>query len=710
MKPLRRLYVIAALLSAAVVVAALLLPRLVDSDTLRSMLVIAARTHTGRELSVEGDIRLALLPRPAVVLPRLALADAAGFGPEPFATLEGARANLRLWPLLWGRLEVASVQIDRPQLRLTVDTRGRSNWADLLPQPEPARRGPSPAGGVGDGYGSRIGVGQVTLRDADILWTDRRSGHWARLRGLGLDLGGFDAGRPIPLTAGAVLDIGDPLRSARLEVSATVQRAADGVWHGPDLRVGAQFSGAPLQAPLALRLAADASYDPAQTRLRLQQLALDGDPLQLRGELTLARSGDEPVLGAQLRVERLDARALAARLGLALAMADPAALSSITGSLDLSANAQEINLARIELAVDDSPWRGTARVSNPADPVLRFALEAERLDLDRYLPPDPTPDQPLAQAAEPAATVSVPPPPVASSPAQSLRRLAQLDLDGTLSLATLSVCGLILERVTLQVRGGGGQIALEPLRAGLYGGAVDASVQADARGKEPTLRLKLAATDVAAGPLLTALTGRDTLQGRFTLGGEVTAAAATGDALLRSLRGTLRLSGSDGVLKGINADRSICQARAAIARVRDKDAADCDPNPDTRFSALRMSGPVVAGVWRSEDLFLEQQRYRPGRFYRLTGAGTLDLTSGEIDYRLKAAALRRSGEAADQEVKEALVSLRVRGRPGDFSLRPELTDAVSDEALRKLREKLGPAAAGDGESRGKTLLRGLFGR
>jgi hypothetical protein len=190
----------------------------------------------------------------------------------------------------------------------------------------------------------------------------------------------------------------------------------------------------------------------------------------------------------------------------------------------------------------------------------------------------------------------------------------------------------------------------------------------------------------------------------------MTGAAATGEALLRSLNGTLRLNGSDGVLKGINADRSICQARALIAKARDKEATDCDPSPDTRFSALRMGGPLAAGVWRSDDLFLEQQRYRPGRFYRLTGAGTLDLATGTADYRLQATAVRRGGAAADPEIRDAMVPVRVCGRPGEWHLKPELNDRMRDEALRKLQEKLGPGDNDGRESAGKDLLRGLFGR
>ncbi|WP_448505413.1 AsmA family protein [Immundisolibacter sp.] len=707
MKLLRRLLIVAVLLLAVLVAAAALLPRLLDSNVLRSMLVVAVRNHTGRELTVEGDIRFALLPRPAVVLPRLSLADAVGFGPEPFASMDGARLNLRLWPLLWRRLAVASVRIDRPQLRLKVDAVGRGNWADLLPPSEPALAGPSTDKGLGSTLAGRVGVGQLMLRDADLLWSDQRSGRWARVHGLDLDLDGLDPVGPMPVIATATVDVGDPVRSAQLEVATTLQRGADGVWQGPDLRIDSKLAATSQRDALALHLTAAASFDPAQTRLRLQQLALDAKPLQLRGELTVARSGDTPVVGAQVRLERLDARTLAAQLGQALTLANAGALSSISGNLELSANAREVNLARIDLNVDGSAWHGNARIRLADKPVVRFALEGDHLDLDHYLPADQAPG---AKSAVANPSASAPAPAVTGSPADALRRLTKVDLDGTLNLATLRVRGLVLERVALRARGGAGRLVLEPLNTSLYGGALDASLQAEARGREPTLYLKLAATDVAAGPFLTALTGRDAVQGRFTVAGEMTGAAATGEALLRSLNGTLRLNGSDGVLKGINADRSICQARALIAKARDKEATDCDPSPDTRFSALRMGGPLAAGVWRSDDLFLEQQRYRPGRFYRLTGAGTLDLATGKADYLLKATAVRRGGEAADPEIRESLVPVRVRGQPGEWHLKPEPGDRMRDEALRKLQDKLGPDGNNGRESRGKSLLRGLLGR
>lgn len=712
MKWIRRLLVALLVLVAVLGATAVLLPRLVDSDTLRSMLIVAARSHTGRELTVEGDIRVAVLPRPAVVLPRLALADAEGFGPEPFASVDGARANLRLWPLLRGRLQVASVQIERPQLRLAVDAAGRRNWADLLPEPAAEAKPGSPASepGIAASLAGRVGIDRLQVRDGDLLWTDRRSGSWARVRGLSVTVAGLDPGRPIPVTASATLEAGDPVRSAQLDLTTTVQWSGEALWYARALRLDATLDGAPLREPLPLRLTGEASFDPAQSRLAVQGLTLEGEPLSLTGDLTVAQAADGPAAGAQLRLQRLDARALAQRVGVELNTADAQVLQQISGSFDVSADAEELNLARLELAVDGSQWRGSARLRDFSQPAVRFQLEGDRLDLDRYLAPEPAPAPaaPLEAPKGPAPGSSV-----AASPADALRRAAQYDVDGALKLGTLNLRGVTVEPLTLQLRSGRGRLALEPVKAGLYGGAVDASAQVDASGRgDPRLRLKLSATDVSIAPLLTALAGQDILHGRFTVGAEVSGVAATGDALLRSLNGTARVNATDGLLRGINPDRSICQARAALDIARGKDADACDPSPDARFSVLRMSGPIRAGVWRSDDLMVEQVRFRPGRFYRITGAGTLDLASSEIDYRLKAASVRRGADGVAQEdVRETPVPLRVRGRPGAFKVQPELKDALRDEALQRLQEKLGPAAEEDGEEApAKRLLRGLFGR
>jgi hypothetical protein len=210
--------------------------------------------------------------------------------------------------------------------------------------------------------------------------------------------------------------------------------------------------------------------------------------------------------------------------------------------------------------------------------------------------------------------------------------------------------------------------------------------------------MQLAARRVAIDPLLRALTGQDTARGRFAVDVDVRGVAAAGDALLRSLNGTARVEGTDGVLKGVNVDRSVCLARAALDRARGKEAEPCDPSPDMRFPVLRMSGPIRAGMWRSNDLLLEQERFRGGRFY-----------GGDIDYRLRAATVRRSSDGTTKaDVRETPVPLRISGRPGSFKVRPEVQGVLRENIMRRLEGK--PGSAGDGLPKPVDLRRGIKGR
>lgn len=640
MKWLRRLVLAGVVVGAVIAAAAVLLPRLVDPDTLRTMLVLAARHHTGRELTVDGDIRFTLLPRPAVMLPRLSLADADGFGPEPSASIDGARINLRLWPLLRGRLAVASAQVERPQLRLTVDAQGRRNWGDLLPA-SAASAPPSADSAAGGGSMLKhIGIARLAVRDADIVWADRRSGQWARLYRLDASFDDIAFARPSPLRVSGTLDMGDPLRSAEFTLATTVQAAEDGHFRAPDLRLDAVARGARLQEPLPLRLSADVDFDAVNGRLRLRPLTLSNDHFDITGELTAVRGvGNTPAIGAELRIDRLDARTLAQRLGHPPDTRDRTVLSRVSGTIELGASASEANIARLDLQVDDSHWQGNARFSALAAPAVRIAVDTDRLDLDRYLPPQ--------NAAAGDLTESPPP---ASSPAGALRRLGQLDLQATVNVGALTLGGVVAERVTLAMRARNGRIAASPITAGLYGGTVEADAQIDARSADPRLELEFSLGDVAAGPLLGALSHHETVDGPLSLSGDLNGRVAGGEALLRSLNGRLRATVGPGALKGINPDRSLCQARSAGGST----AGDgCDPSPDARFSMLRLGGRVAHGIWRSGDVLLVQQRRQSAAIYRLSGGGTLDLATGEIDYRLRA--------------RETVGTLHVRGRDGEYA-------------------------------------------
>lgn len=79
----------------------------------------------GRNVAVEGEIHLTVLPTPRIRVDGVKVADGDG---APLIEAKSFAARVSLTPLLGGTLQVQSVEIDRPVLRLRVGEDGSGNW------------------------------------------------------------------------------------------------------------------------------------------------------------------------------------------------------------------------------------------------------------------------------------------------------------------------------------------------------------------------------------------------------------------------------------------------------------------------------------------------------------------------------------------------------------------------------------------------------
>ena len=126
----RKLGLVAGIVVGLVVLAALVLPYfLFDAETQRGIIASRLEAALGRKVTL-GKVRLGLLP-PALHLYDPEIAERLGFPGTAFSTAEGMRARVRLLPLLRGRLEVPSVELDEPTVHLVKNRRGQWNFATL---------------------------------------------------------------------------------------------------------------------------------------------------------------------------------------------------------------------------------------------------------------------------------------------------------------------------------------------------------------------------------------------------------------------------------------------------------------------------------------------------------------------------------------------------------------------------------------------------
>ena len=103
---------------------------LFDWDWLRGPIGRYASARTGRDVRIEGHLRVHLLTwTPTVRVGGLRIGNPAWAGPGDTAQVRQLTASVRLLPLLIGRLDMPLIDLDQPRLDLIRDKDERENWA-----------------------------------------------------------------------------------------------------------------------------------------------------------------------------------------------------------------------------------------------------------------------------------------------------------------------------------------------------------------------------------------------------------------------------------------------------------------------------------------------------------------------------------------------------------------------------------------------------
>jgi AsmA protein len=140
-----------------------------DPNAYRDKIATLVHEATGRELTIEGDLSVTLLPRLGIGVGAARLAQAPGFGPTPFATLTEMEADLRLGPLvLHRRIEIGRLRVHGVAVELMRQPDGRTNWADLGDLA--LRRDDAAAGGVP----SSIRLSETEIDGVRVHYVDQR--------------------------------------------------------------------------------------------------------------------------------------------------------------------------------------------------------------------------------------------------------------------------------------------------------------------------------------------------------------------------------------------------------------------------------------------------------------------------------------------------------------------------------------------------------
>ncbi len=493
---------------------------------------------------------------------------------------------------------------------------------------------------------------------------------------------------------------------------------------------GSALSGGQIDAKLEAGMALDLGTE----TLKVEGLSIHSGTLQMHGGVVGQRLLSAPMLEGDLAVEALDLRAWLAQRGLPLPRTtDEETLRRLSLRTGWRSAGGLLALQDLDLEIDQTRITGEIERTWTRPSSYNFDLEADGLDLDRYLRPGgsgpkratpavdvATPDlksgsSPVEPPLEPSAkstsapapadtpTLEPAPPPEPAPAASPEDPAAMLDLDGRLRVGELRLASLRFGSADLRIRAKDGIVDVNTLSEHFYQGRLTGRLGLDLRAADAKITLVQQARGIETGPFFADLTGENRVTGRGDITGDLTASGRDEEALKRSLSGSLSIQVAEGTVKGFNLERLIAEARARVGGGRPPKGLPTR----TQFDEIRASAKVQKGVLDSRDLVATADHLR------VTGNGTVDLVREWFDFRFEPVVLEAPQGQGLDDLEGIPIPVNLTGTFAHPQWNVDVVSALRSVAERELKgegglfKKLEESTGIKGLERG---LRGLFGR
>jgi AsmA protein len=680
---------LAALLIAIVVIAAIVLPMVIDPNDYKDEIATTVEEQTGRALSIEGDITLSVFPWLGLDIGPTQFSNAAGFDAPYMARMEAVQVRVKLLPLLRKQLEVDTVRLTGLRLNLGKNKQGQTNWDDITAHLEKEGEKTQQPDGAGDKVGGepagqaldRLAIGGIEVSDAQLRWDDRSTDSRYDINELSFTTGAIEPGEAFDLDLHFEVAATQPPVNGHFELGGEILVAAglDAVTitaatFGLDLQ-GEGVPGGELNAAMTTNVKLDLA---AQT-LSLTDIALEAGGLKIGGHVDgTAITGEDPHFNGVLTIAGFVPRELLQALGQeSPRTADSAVLGKADATLTWDASLQHFAATALTLHLDDSTLEGNARVDGFEAPAITFTAALDQIDLDRYLPPEEETEADTRGGGGKAAST-----PADGSNDLPLDTLRDLNLDGRLGIGRLQAFKLQSRDIEIQIKSKDGVLKINPLGAKLYNGSVQGDVTLDVRKDTPRFSVNEKLTGVQAGPLLKDLTGKEQLLGTASVKANLSGVGLSSEQIRQTLDGTAGFEFTDGAVKGVNIASLI---RSARAKIKGEPAPEETGPNQTDFALMKGTTTVTKGKVRNDDLLLKSP------LLRITGAGKVSLPKETIDYTLTTkfvGSLKGQGGEEMEELKGVSIPVHVGGTFSKPTYAPDLAAVLQDAAKAEVEKKV----------------------
>lgn len=263
--------------------------------------------------------------------------------------------------------------------------------------------------------------------------------------------------------------------------------------------------------------------------------------------------------------------------------------------------------------------------------------------------------------------------------------LQSVNLQGNVKIDEVVASKIHVTNIAIQTHLEKGILTLVPITAAFYQGNLEGQSTINLNSSVPQIAVQAKLINVQAAPLLADLAAQSKfkIKGAGNIDVQVITSGINGDAIVKNLNGTTRLSFNNGILEGIDVGYYIDSAYA----LANKQSPPGKNTNETPFGTLTATAAIHNGVVTNNDLYINSPRFDT------KGNGIIDIVNQTLNYHLQTSVKQTNGSQKNnlQNLYGMAIPISATGKLNNPSIRLEvnvLMKAIAQQQLEKAKSEI----------------------
>ena len=558
-----------------VIIAAFVLPMVIDPNDYKETIENKIQTNIGRNAHLNGEIQWRVFPWLALTFNDVTLENEKGFKGENIAEIQQLSARVKLLPLLKKELQIGEISIDDAQFNIQITKKGNSNYQSILDTIN------SDSSSESKSSDTKLNIAGIHLNNIKIAYTDLQTKTVANISKLNLSTSEIKPASPFDF--GVTMHVNMPNTGVDVDLTSTL--IVNGLISGNglqltvnDFNVTGKLSK-DSNLPIDINLKQTGTIDLSKDTLVFPEIVLSSNQLKVTSSLSGKNiSKSKSTIAGSYTLDENNLNDFIKQLtGTPIVTTDVLSDFSSSGKWSLAGN--RLSIKDLLINFDKTSIDGNVDIKNLDKLSGNFNVHIDQLDVDKFLGDE-----------ESSATTS-------ESTGSDLNFGR---LKGVVKIDHLTASGTKVDNMSIQVNTHDSTMVLDPISADFYKGLLATKITVDTKATNNRVIVEHKMNKIYAGPLITDLAGSELLTGIGDLDIDLKIDEPFSDIPLKTAHGKINYALGDGAIYGIDVF-GMMQQGLSLLYPEVKQGAN-DGIKKTSFALMQIDADINAGILKTNTL------------------------------------------------------------------------------------------------------------